>query len=716
MHRQDPPSSPPRGGDRRPSPLTLAASVVCAVGLAVTFPVLEVLGRHPEFFIARSGPRTDAVLTAALLGVVLPAAAGAAVAAVAGLDRRAGAALHATVFVVLVAALAFHMVRQTVGGGTGVATAALVAGAAVTAGVWRYPPTWSVLRIGAVVPLVAAGLFVLAWPTSRLVLANGDVDAIAAHGVRDVPVTLVVFDELPTASLLRGPDEIDAERFPNFAALADDAVWYRNATTVSDRTTLAIPSVFTGRLSDGDLLPIAADHPVSLFTLLGDSHEVRAVEPVTELCPRSICEVDESAAEVAPSGIPLLVSDVGVVSGHVLLPRSLTGWLPRIDQTWGDFGGRQEAGGAPREDDEPRERPTEFALASRMNESVEQDRRDDFRGVVAAPGSRPLAHLLHSLLPHVPYRILPSGQSVFPTPLAGLGDDEIWDDRWLGRHAWAQHLLQLGFVDRMLGELLDDLRTAGVYDPGLVIVTADHGVSFEPGTQRRRITDDNLPDVAAVPLFVKYPDGPGGVVDERPAEITDVVPTVLDVVGIPPPEGLRGASLLGEPPTRPTRTIDGLEADPTFTAAEADPWISARELRATFGSGWGGVYRHGPHGDLVGRRVADLRVTGSGGMSVAVDRLDEILAARPQDDPLPGVLSGGIGYGEPPASEVALAIAFDGSIVAVGRSYDHADGRAPFLAPVPPGAYQGGVDDVAVYSVERGAGDLVLARLEQPSR
>jgi arylsulfatase len=38
-----------------------------------------------------------------------------------------------------------------------------------------------------------------------------------------------------------------------------------------------------------------------------------------------------------------------------------------------------------------------------------------------------------------------------------------------------------------------------------------------------------------------------GCIDDRPAELVDVLPTLLDVAGIDQPEHLAGASLLGEP-------------------------------------------------------------------------------------------------------------------------------------------------------------------------
>ena len=53
--------------------------------------------------------------------------------------------------------------------------------------------------------------------------------------------------------------------------------------------------------------------------------------------------------------------------------------------------------------------------------------------------------------------------------------------------------------------LVRRLEEEGIYDRALVVVTADHGGSFEAGGSRRYVTAENIADIACVPLFVKYP-------------------------------------------------------------------------------------------------------------------------------------------------------------------------------------------------------------------
>ena len=123
-------------------------------------------------------------------------------------------------------------------------------------------------------------------------------------------------------------EQVDAARYPNFAALARDSTWYRNATTVQWLTEQAVPAVLTGIQPPmkHNLLPIYADHPHNVFTLLGRSYRVRAIESITQLCPHSICKNDRGSKTAAVSDTAgSLASDAGIVYLHLLLPAPLLG-------------------------------------------------------------------------------------------------------------------------------------------------------------------------------------------------------------------------------------------------------------------------------------------------------------------------------------------------------------------------------------------------------
>ena len=104
---------------------------------------------------------------------------------------------------------------------------------------------------------------------------------------------------------------------------------------------------------------------------------------------------------------------------------------------------------------------------------------------------------------------------------------------------------EVAFVDRALAPLIDRLRT--LTRPTLVLVTADHGESLG---EHGELTHGMFAYEATlrVPLIVARidpagPPTPAGVVIDAPVRHVDIVPTVLDVLGIERDATLPGASL-----------------------------------------------------------------------------------------------------------------------------------------------------------------------------
>ena len=165
-------------------------------------------------------------------------------------------------------------------------------------------------------------------------------------------------------------------------------------------------------------------------------------------------------------------------------------------------------------------------------------------------------------MPHSPWAYLPSGAR-YDAPEDLPNDGAGWVD--LARQ---RHLAQLGYTDRLIGETLRTLRATGLYDQALVVVTADHGVSFRRGAQGRGMDAIKAAagEVAWVPMFVKEPgqqSRPGGrpqLGTRRPA--ADQSPTR-------PTSGCPGGSTAA-PPGRP-RATDGTTSTSTTAPANRSP-------------------------------------------------------------------------------------------------------------------------------------------------
>ena len=70
----------------------------------------------------------------------------------------------------------------------------------------------------------------------------------------------------------------------------------------------------------------------------------------------------------------------------------------------------------------------------------------------------------------------------------------------------------------------------GLFDRALVVVTADHGVSFQAGDSRRNVDASNIGEIAGVPLLIKAPGQRAGVVDSA-ATTEDILPTIGSLLG-----------------------------------------------------------------------------------------------------------------------------------------------------------------------------------------
>lgn len=93
-----------------------------------------------------------------------------------------------------------------------------------------------------------------------------------------------------------------------------------------------------------------------------------------------------------------------------------------------------------------------------------------------------------------------------------------------------------------IGRLFQALERAGVYRDSLVIVTSDHGEElFDHGGFSHGYTLHR--ELLHVPLYVKLPRQAEPRVVDAPVSLVDLLPTVLDVLGIGIPDGLDGRSL-----------------------------------------------------------------------------------------------------------------------------------------------------------------------------
>lgn len=162
-------------------------------------------------------------------------------------------------------------------------------------------------------------------------------------------------------------------------------------------------------------------------------------------------------------------------------------------------------------------------------------------------GKKPLFLYLHYIDPHGTYHPPPPWRHRFTS----VTTDKEWVRRgdpnpigdWLYKGkpnpgltpADLQYLKDLydgeiAYFDSQLAELLRTIRAAGLLDDSLVIFTADHGEEFlEHGDIKhcRNVFDTTV----HVPLMLRIP-GMAGKTVSRPVQSLDLVPTILDYLGV----------------------------------------------------------------------------------------------------------------------------------------------------------------------------------------
>jgi hypothetical protein len=688
-------------------PAVRGAQLFAASGFALAQPLFDILGKNAEFFAVRGSTPGDIVLFA-LVVTFVPALVLWLVEVVVGLlSARAAFVLHLVFLGFLGAVFGAYALKRAGLDGTAALIAGSVAiGVALAAAVWRLPPARAFLTWLAAAPLVFLALFLFQSPTSKLVVSSGTAQAAEIRTRVTTPIVFLQLDEFPVTDLEQADGSIDAKRFPNFARLAAASTWYRNATTVSASTTVAVPAILTGQKPKKGALPILRDHPHNLFTLLGKRYRLVVHESQTRLCPQSLCKRKGSNAE---SRLSSLYSDVRTVYLHLIAPPALEQRLPVIDESWGNFGGNagdesfaSSDSGAP-----PKVDLNTFYLS----------RVRDFNRFVASfrrpETGRPTLYFAHILLPHTPWLYFPDGRARAVTTTNAPGrNGERWFNGQLATQAWQRHLLQVGYTDKLLGKLVARLHRVGLWDKALVIVMPDHGISFRGGDLRRRPTRSNLADLAFIPLFVKYPgQKQGRVVDSRHASTLDVLPTIADTLGITLPWHVDGTSLLK--PGAGSGVVDVAGVREPYRAALSQRQASLAHQLALFGSGdWGTRFDGtGPYRDLVGSSTSSLNLEGAPSASAHVDRLGSRLLRRfPRGSalvpsPVSGTLSG-VNAGQ------QLALALNGRIAAVSVAYRNpGGGPVRFSLLAGEDAFRTGRNAVRVFVVSGPASSPVLREL-----
>jgi len=670
----------------------LSLLAVNAIGFAQ--PLLDLIGRNGAFLVAHEA--TSAQVAAMVAVVVLgpPLVLAAAVAGLRALAPTAAAALH---LVALAAGAAVTvLVVVNLAGGTRVPGAlsiavAVTAGASLAYAYRRSTPLRRYWHYGALAAPAVVLIFLFATPVRGLV--DPDASAVSVTIPDDLPpVVMVVFDELPLASMLDLDGAFDDALFPSFARLAGTATWFPNTTASHAYTVAAVPTTLSGRYAEADELPGAGHHPTNLLALLAPAYDVIAHEPMTDLCPVQECPRTSSPA----ARYAAFARDVAILGAHVVVPTRWGVHLPELNDQWRDFGRGPEA------------RAGEPVQNARRRHAVAEDHPADFRRFVdrIVPGTTPPLYFFHSMLPHRPWRYLPDGRLHTGGQEPAVGEGNVWTNRlWPVQQGYQLHLAQAQLADRLLGTLLDRLEDQQMFDETLVVVVADHGASFTPGFPRRDITKANFGEIGPVPFLIKAPRQRVSSVVETGLDSSDVLPTILDVLGVQPPNGLDGRSGFDATAARASKTVFDLDYRPwvmptALSGVQLDAVV--RRKHAWFADGAGGVdlHRLAPpttH-QLLGRRVNVAERPAHEQLRVALRYRRALSRIDHHARTIPALITGTV-EGLAPGERPVLAVGVNGRVEAVTMADLGNERTGAFRALVPPKSLREGANTVEIFLV-----------------
>lgn len=166
---------------------------------------------------------------------------------------------------------------------------------------------------------------------------------------------------------------------------------------------------------------------------------------------------------------------------------------------------------------------------------------------------KPFFIFLHYYDAHGDYVSQPRYERMFAGPYEGPADGSTGQ---LCKHEWGMmtlneqdmghiqdlYVAQVRQLDDQLGILFDYLSKENLLDESLVVITSDHGEEFLDhggvlhGTQQYQ-------EVLRVPLIFRGPGIPQGVRLKTPVSLIDLMPTCLELLGVPVPNSLDGLAV-----------------------------------------------------------------------------------------------------------------------------------------------------------------------------
>lgn len=154
---------------------------------------------------------------------------------------------------------------------------------------------------------------------------------------------------------------------------------------------------------------------------------------------------------------------------------------------------------------------------------------------------KPFFMFINLIEPHSPYKSSGQFYYQFVCDRSVKIEDNMWREFFLGEKIFTEneirHLNELYdatllYVDYLIGKMIHELMTRNLWEETIFIVTSDHG---------ENIGDHGMMDhvfslhesIIRIPLIIHFPKlFPAGIRYEDPVQLTDIFPTLLEIIGV----------------------------------------------------------------------------------------------------------------------------------------------------------------------------------------
>lgn len=664
-------------------------------GFAIAQPLYDIFAQYADFFVAHDAQPHDLFLLALMLSVGLPLLLAPPLFFAAYINRNFGAALYHCVLGALVMLLALLFLKRF---GNFPDVFIIVLAALIAIGFlytyMRFNPVRSAVTWIGISIVVFPIQFLIFSPVKQIAFPEQDVKR-SMHIVRsETPIIFLVFEELPLNSLLDEKGLIDSVRYPNFYKLSKKSHWFRNYTVNATRTKLSVPTIMTGKYPTHQKVMVAENHPESLFSLLTPTYRVVGEGLSRGLIPKKYQGSEEAPRQVSSKQrVPYMLLDMSLVYLHMTIPDGFSRSLPPVTDNWNQFFSPDILIDSSRAIDAQENGVDNLSAAKQRSYTWKGVAFDNFMEALTI-SPQPTLYYLHSTYAHNAWSFSTSGRSYGeqrmpgylrdkPTVYSvfGFGGKRWSDDEWLVTQAYQRHLLEVSRIDSMVGAVMARLEELDIFDKSLIIVTSDHGCSFEPGGRNRGDLETVGGDTMAVPLLIKLPYQDKGMISDENTESIDILPTISDVLDIDLAWRVDGQSMFNDTAKkREQKTLIYSNENGELQKLSIDGANESRDTRlqtklTKFGSGHtrpNGYFSIGPYGSLVGKKVMEFPVDATGKESVTIHFKEHSVFGNvdlQNSGFIPVRVSGSIlnkALGDEP---VHLAVEINGKIEATTRSF-----------------------------------------------